>query len=1155
MLLVLDVILVVLVLAFAFLVASFPAKNSDVLLDLAAGRLLAHGEYTFGVDPFNFTSEGVYWVNHGWLYDWALYLLHGEPGQTSSTRQALIVILKAGGIALLALLLLLASRRPGQSVWIPATLTALAILVLSPRAFLRSECLSFVLLGLTLWLLVRSEPGGYGGTPASPAMPEHSPRSLWLLPLVFALWVNLDSWFVLGPITVFLYLLGTLVQHQLDQQQASQPPASGGPTPEVGGRKSSRGLARVRTLGIVFLVGLGACLLNPHHVHAFELPSHLGSVATLQAMGEKSGFWSILQSPFHPDQFRLSVALSVAGQAYFLLLLLGLISFGLNYSQVRWDRVFIWLGFALLSGFYARGIPFFAVVAGPITALNFLDFARQRWGLDLPSSSEQQASRGTLASPPTPLGWAVGGRLLTVLGCLALITASLPGWLQHLPYRDRQLGWTFQQDPSLRGVAEQLQTWQEQEPERIGADTRWFSNSHEVTNFFAWYCPGPRGFFDQRLNLFANVAADFEKGRKALWQGNQPQEERPKNPLVPLREVLRKHRVQFVVLYGDASRFTIPLKLLYGNPEEFPVCALHGGAVVYAWQPGGVSPPRETPGSPQRVHFARQAFGPEASQAPAKGPPPPEHRPWWTALWEPEAPRPVSAGTAQQHLARFEALVPRYGRRNYLRATSAIAASLVGNVAGPGSPVVDGSLLPLRMNVTFRLLAQREWVGTPFDRETVRWLERQVTAYDQGPSDSLYLAVRAARRAIAENPQDPLGYLSLARAYLHLSQLTQEQTVTRMLPHARVIRQAQISTALNNVLRLEPSPEVQLQAHELLIELYQNRNFPEMALEHLQQRLDLLRNQGPREGITEKQHKEELAKQEQGVETLRKQINQARKQYDVNTLNKSVLEKAQQALGFGLNKTAQEVLRQAKPEELQHQGIAVGGTILMELLLSTGEPQPVQEGLHPNNAGALGLIQLGPVGLPAYEWLHVQLAATLGNYDEADRYLENMIKQLDPEQGHHEPFRQVDVIGLQDLDKELSFRELAALSVGHYLLQSAPLVTGQAWAVQGFYPFYFQPPYRPRLPLRAPFAGYPQLPGMTGELVFARLSREADLRVLRGWLALERGAIEQAREQIEQVFTLARVGDPRKALLLNFPALGLGRRCLELLNSGKKNGP
>jgi hypothetical protein len=65
----LDIALAAGVLVFAFLVASFPVRNSDFWQHLATGRLLSEGEYKFGVDPFSWTTEGIYWANHAWLFD------------------------------------------------------------------------------------------------------------------------------------------------------------------------------------------------------------------------------------------------------------------------------------------------------------------------------------------------------------------------------------------------------------------------------------------------------------------------------------------------------------------------------------------------------------------------------------------------------------------------------------------------------------------------------------------------------------------------------------------------------------------------------------------------------------------------------------------------------------------------------------------------------------------------------------------------------------------------------------------------------------------------------------------------------------------------------------------------------------------------------
>ena len=60
-------------LLFAFLSALFPVYNGDFFLHAATGRLIAHGQYQIGVDPFAFTTQGAVWINHNWLYDLIVY--------------------------------------------------------------------------------------------------------------------------------------------------------------------------------------------------------------------------------------------------------------------------------------------------------------------------------------------------------------------------------------------------------------------------------------------------------------------------------------------------------------------------------------------------------------------------------------------------------------------------------------------------------------------------------------------------------------------------------------------------------------------------------------------------------------------------------------------------------------------------------------------------------------------------------------------------------------------------------------------------------------------------------------------------------------------------------------------------------------------------
>src|SRR5581483_4786020 len=147
----LDVLLAIFVLAFAFLSASFPVRNSDFLQNLAVGRLMAHGEYRFGSDPFTVAGDHSGWVNHAWLFGLITYAVYQIP----QIGPAAIVVLKGLIVTALAGLMLLVSRRPGQRLLVPALVTGLAVLAISPRLFMQPVLLSYLFLALTLWLLDR----------------------------------------------------------------------------------------------------------------------------------------------------------------------------------------------------------------------------------------------------------------------------------------------------------------------------------------------------------------------------------------------------------------------------------------------------------------------------------------------------------------------------------------------------------------------------------------------------------------------------------------------------------------------------------------------------------------------------------------------------------------------------------------------------------------------------------------------------------------------------------------------------------------------------------------------------------------------------------------------------------------------------------------
>src|SRR5439155_26147008 len=139
-------------------------------------------------------------------------------------------------------------------------------------------------------------------------------------------------------------------------------------------------------------------------------------------------------SPLSSDYWsRPSLGQHTAGLAYFVLLALGIASFVLpayflkRASQLpaharsaragfAFPLFMVFAFFALLSILTYRLIPLFAVVAGPIAALNFQDYLRRRW------------PAGNFLSK-YELNWAVGSRATALMVGLLLVVAAWAGWL------------------------------------------------------------------------------------------------------------------------------------------------------------------------------------------------------------------------------------------------------------------------------------------------------------------------------------------------------------------------------------------------------------------------------------------------------------------------------------------------------------------------------------------------------------------------------------------------------------------------------------------------------------------------------------------------------------------------------------------------------
>jgi hypothetical protein len=258
------------------------------------------------------------------------------------------------------------------------------------------------------------------------------------------------------------------------------------------------------------------------------------------------------------------------------------------------------------------------------------------------------------------------------------------------------------------------------------------------------------------------------------------------------------------------------------------------------------------------------------------------------------------------------------------------------------------------------------------------------------------LAVRAARRAVAANPEDANAWLRLGQAYVLLRGYTCERSGEGMLPPLAQLRHIQIVTALGQALRLDPDLEA---AHRELAYLYGERRFLDQALEHRREEIRLSQRAGPRPDETPEEFAYRMDLEERDLAKLEVIVEENRGKYlsAVRQLQGDRRAQAELALRLGLARQAVDEVLLSSPADLLG---SAGLRLEVELLLSLGRAhevrgvlgdkrlRPIKQGLGyydlpgPNNRDGGALYPL-PYRWPAYEWLHLLEAAAVGDYDQA----------------------------------------------------------------------------------------------------------------------------------------------------------------------------
>jgi hypothetical protein len=311
---------------------------------IRTGQLILSTHSIPRVDPFSSTMAGQPWFAWEWLYD----LLVG--GLAAAADLNAVVLFTAVIIATTFTWTFRLLLRRNTNFLLALILMLLAASASMIHFLARPHVVSWLFTVAWFWILESSEQSC-----SNRAADSSASLSLWLLPPLMLVWVNLHGGFLVGFILLAIYWI-TAVWQSIRLK--------GDRFADV--LKNIREGKRARTLALIGLLSVLATFLNPYgwklHVHIYRYLSN-----------------RFLMS--HIDEFQSPNFHGVAQKCFAGLLLLTLVALALKKRETGAVRAsqFLMLLFAVYSGLYAsRNIPVSSLLLILITG-PWLSDAAQRF--------------------------------------------------------------------------------------------------------------------------------------------------------------------------------------------------------------------------------------------------------------------------------------------------------------------------------------------------------------------------------------------------------------------------------------------------------------------------------------------------------------------------------------------------------------------------------------------------------------------------------------------------------------------------------------------------------------------------------------------------------------------------------------------------------
>ncbi len=763
---------------------------------------------------------------------------------------------------------------------------------------------------------------------------------------------------------------------------------------------------------LYLLIGLPLlCLINPATIDAFNNPLGAGPAPVFN------------HSPFFYD-YAVAIGTTVAGGAFYLLVSLIVLIFILNqFASLRWSWLLPLSILCVASFFNASFVPFCALLAGPILARETSTIA------------ERSLARRRIALTL--------GRSLTYVSAVLLCIVAWPGWLHLPPYGMRN--WRVAPPPSLEVGPRRLQQWLSAGSLLSNPQALYWSQ--EAAAACDWYCPAEKGMYDQKLT---QAILD----NKPDW-----------------KKQLQDHHFNHLVLYEkNRDKLLQALAVLVAEEDDWPLVFVAGNFAVFAHD--------ESVRKPFAYwNCARDLLEPDAhGHAFFAGPPHELESPfWWDAFVTVNPSRTLELDSAAMSLLLADAYAFNSQRKREHFSTLFPACEMV--LLGSDSSLPKAFL---------SLVTRYNWIHKRQDsvrpEKESALLDPFISiqhnllmhTQDETPYPLILKAIRNARRAIIQQPENAESYLILGECYTRLARSTRERAWKMVVPELAEIRQVQALVALHHVLLLEPES---VRAHFVLAGLYKEMHYFDLELKHREIFAAIVRNSSPPPGVSSKQYRDQLIELNAEISTLKRIVETQTSAWETETKKSRVYERAQSAMKRGLAGKALAILMESGFSAFGNPGMALELT----LFLLTDRFRNVLEWLQPDFASNLGQDYFR---LKAKAWL------AYGNYEGALQELANLALTDGPTN---------DIQNLDNRARSITDAVLDFQPVNSNLVKF--LLAGQHFG---------DALYRV-------------------DLLSLTVRRRADFSFISALVALEAGEIDLCRKSLRQALNIWNVDDPLAA--------------------------